>query len=531
MPDKQIRVRFAPSPTGNLHIGGARTAIYNWAFAKHHGGSFILRIEDTDPTRSTPENTAQIIRSLKWLGLSWDEGPEVGGAAGPYLQTQRFGTYGEALERLKANSAVYPCFCTAAELEQKRAAAQAAKQYSGYDRTCRNISEAEAAARIADGEPHTWRIKLPLDREAVVFEDLVYGEIRVALEQLDDFILVRTDGSPTYNFVVAVDDYLMQISHVIRGDDHLSNTPKQILVYQGLGVQPPRFAHLSMILGNDSKRLSKRHGATSVEAYKAAGYLPEALTNYLALLGWSLDGQTTVVDAQTLVDNFSLSRVSKNPAIFDGEKLDWLNQLYLKQIGAEAFVEVWLPYLLKDGLLRGKTGADTAQRLIEAAQKTSDLDECDAEAIQIDEGISQQIIEDVKTNPDWYAEVYPLIVERIHHLDEVNAKVAYLFCADNVYFDQKSVEKCLQVEGCAELLAAVQQTLANSTLQWQPEIIEAQLRELPEQLSVKPKILFQALRVAICGSMVSPPLFESIYLIGKEFSLARIAKAIILAST
>jgi glutamyl-tRNA synthetase len=266
-----VRVRFAPSPTGNLHIGGARTAIYNWAFARRHNGSFILRIEDTDPERSTPENTAQIIRSLRWLGLDWDEGPEVGGDFGPYLQTQRFDTYRTTLERLRERDAVYPCFCSAEELAAKREAALAAKNYAGYDRSCRALSPQEAQARIDAGEPHTWRLKIPLDRGDVVFDDVVFGTTTFPATQLDDFILLRTDGTPTYNYVVCVDDALMGITHVIRGDDHLSNTPKQILVYEALGVPTPRFAHLSMILGPDGKRLSKRHGATSVEAYLDEG--------------------------------------------------------------------------------------------------------------------------------------------------------------------------------------------------------------------------------------------------------------------
>ena len=309
-----VRVRFAPSPTGNLHIGGARTAIYNWAFARRHGGTFVLRIDDTDPERSTDANTAAILRAMRWLGLDWDEGPEVGGASGLYFQTQRSAAYDAALEHLKAAGALYPCFCSSEVLDAKRAASRTTGGYAGYDRTCRTIPAAEAQARIDAGEPHVWRIKVPEDRGDVEFEDAVRGHMSFPSDALDDFVVARTDGTPTYNFATVVDDVDMRMTHIIRGDDHLSNTPRQLLVYEALGATIPVFAHLSMIWGADGKRLSKRHGATSVEAYRDAGYLPEALVNYLTLLGWSLDDKTTVFDSDALVANFDLSRISRNPA-------------------------------------------------------------------------------------------------------------------------------------------------------------------------------------------------------------------------
>jgi glutamyl-tRNA synthetase len=483
VPDKPVRVRFAPSPTGNLHIGGARTAIYNWAFARHFNGSFILRIEDTDPERSTPENTAQIIRSLKWLGLDWDEGPQIGGAFGPYLQTERFDTYDEALKRLQANDAVYPCFCSPEELAAKRDAAQAAKTYTGYDRTCRVIPSDEAAARIAAGEPHTWRLKIPLDHEDISFTDEVYGTTTFPIKQFDDFILIRTDGTPTYNYVVCVDDALMEISHVIRGDDHLSNTPKQILVYEALKAPVPRFAHLSMILGSDGKRLSKRHGATSVEAYRDAGYFPEALLNYLSLLGWSLDGETTLFSSETLKERFSLDRVSRNPAVFDETKLAWINSSYLKDMGAPAFVDSLLPYLEESGF------ATTS---------------------------------DVETNRSWYEKIYPLVAERVKTISDVCPLITYLFSGETVVLDEKSVDKCLKKEGTRKALESVLAVLENNRLVWDVDTLEAALRTIPVELEMKPKVVFQAVRVAICGNMVSPPLFESIELLGREMTLARI---------
>ena len=482
-----VRVRFAPSPTGHLHIGGARTAIYNWAFARHHGGTFVLRIEDTDPERSTEHNTQAIIRAMEFLGLDYDEGPVVGGDFGPYFQTQRFGRYAEALEQLKASAHAYPCFCTPEELTAKRDAGRVRGGFAGYDRTCRSIPAATATARIAAGEPHVWRLKVPEDRGDITFVDAVRGETTFAADNVDDFVLARTDGSATYNFAVVIDDWDMRITHVIRGDDHLSNTPKQIVVYEALGAEVPTFAHLSMIWGPDGKRLSKRHGATSVEAYAEVGYLPEAIVNYLALLGWSLDGETTIIDADTLKANFSLDRISKNPAIFDVEKLDWMNGFYLREMPAEQFVERMLPWLEREGLA-------TAQ----------DADE----------------------RPEWFERLAPLVAERIKHLDEVVPKVAFLFAEPAL--DESARERVLAKEGSGRALTAAGDALASCD--WDAESIEAALRELPEALGLKPKAVFQAIRVAITGSTVSLPLFESLELLGRDRTLARLAATTALAA-
>ena len=487
--DQEARVRFAPSPTGNLHIGGARTALYNWALAKNTCGTLILRIEDTDSERSTPENTAQIIRALRWLGIEWDEGPEAGGSYGPYLQSERTGSYAEVLEQLKERDKVYPCFCTPAELDEKRTVAQLEKRYNGYDRTCRQLSPEEAALRLAAGDTHTWRIKLPLDRETVEFDDLVYGHISIPMQQLDDFILMRSDNTPTYNYVVCVDDVQMRISHVIRGDDHLSNTPKQIMVYEAMGAPVPAFAHLSMILGADGKRLSKRHGATSVESYEEEGYLSDALFNYLALLGWSLDGETTIMSRNTIAEHFSLERISRNPAVFDSDKLAWMNQVYLKEMGAPAFVDAWQPYLISDGLASAQ---------------------------------------DIEQKRSWFESVYPLVVERVNTLSEVNAKVGYLF-GKELDLDEKSVEKCLKPEGSRAILEAATDLLSGESVNWDSEDIEAALRTLPEEMGLKPKTVFQALRVALCGNMISLPLFESMALLGRETCAERINKACAIA--
>lgn len=477
-----VRVRFAPSPTGTLHVGGARTAIYNWAFARKEGGTFILRIDDTDPERSTAENTEQILRSLRWLGLDWDEGPEVGGDYGPYFQTERSAHYAAALDTMKANGTAYPCFCSAEELAAKRDAARESGGASGYDRTCRRLDPAAVAERIAQGEPHVWRLAVPEDRGDIVVDDAVRGETVFPASAMDDFVLARTDGTPTYNFATVVDDATMEITHIIRGDDHLSNTPRQILVFEALGHFVPKFAHLSMIWGADGKKLSKRHGAVSVEQFRDEGFLHEALLNYLALLGWSLDGDTTIVPADVLTTNFSLDRISKNPAIFDLEKLEWMNGVYLRDLPVDEFVDRMLPWLVEAGLT-------------------------DAE--------------DVGRRRDWYRSLVPLVNERLKRFDELAEKVRFLF--EEPEIDDASREKVLAKEGAADALDAASAALADA--EWAAPSIEESLRTVPETVGAKPKVVFQAIRVAVTGTTVSPPLFESLELLGKDASLRRITAA------
>jgi glutamyl-tRNA synthetase len=479
-----VRVRFAPSPTGALHVGGARTAIYNWAFARQMGGVFILRIDDTDPERSTEANTKQILRSLEWLGLDWDEGPEVGGPFGPYFQTQRTANYAAALERMKANGGAYPCFCSTEKLVAKREEARAAQGARGYDRTCRGLEPAVVAKRIAAGEPRVWRVAVPDDRGEIVVADAVRGDTVFPAGAMDDYILVRADGSPTYNFATVVDDADMQITHVIRGDDHLSNTPRQILVYEALGAPVPVFAHLPMIFGADGKKLSKRHGATSVEAFRDEGYLPETLLNYLALLGWSLDGETTIVSAKVLGTRFSLERVSKNPAIFDFEKLSWMNGAYVREMAPEVFAARMFPWLEKAGLA-----------------PAGDLD----------------------ARPDWYRELAPLVAERTKLMPDVVPLVRFLF-TDELSIEPQAAEKVLAQPEAAPILAAVAETLT-SVDPWSADTIEEALRTIPEILVSKPKSVFQAVRVAVTGSLVSLPLFESIALLGMDRTLSRLRAA------
>lgn len=478
----QVRVRFAPSPTGTLHLGGARTAIYNWAFARREGGTFILRIDDTDPERSTPQNTAQILRSLRWLGLDWDEGPEAGGDCGPYFQTERAPLYAAALEKMKADGSAYPCFCTPEELERKREVARQTGGPAGYDRTCRSLDANAVSARVAAGERPVWRLAVPLDHGPVIVDDIVRGATEFPIEAMDDFVLARSDGTPTYNFATVVDDAEMQITHVIRGDDHLANTPRQMLVFEALGYPSPRFAHLSMIWGPDGRKLSKRHGATSVEEYQERGYLPEALLNYLALLGWSLDDKTTIIPAEVLTANFSLDRISKNPAIFDQEKLDWMNGAYLREMSSEEFAKRVMPWLVEAGLT---TTDDTLAR------------------------------------PDWFGELHALIAERVKRLDEVAEKVEFLFREPQI--DDAARDKVLMTEGAIAALDAAEEAL--STCEWNASAIEEALRGVPEATGLKPKVAFQSIRVAITGSTVSPPLFESVAMLDRKTVLHRLATA------
>ena len=497
--NKQVRVRFAPSPTGKLHIGGARTAIYNWAFARANGGTFILRIDDTDPARSTDENTQIILRAMRWLGLDWDEGPDKGGDFGPYAQTERLEIYRKAAHALLTEGKAYPCFCTPEKLAaDKKAAEERHDPFQGYQRTCRNIDPAEAQARIEAGEPYTIRIKVPLDRGDVIVHDAVHGDVTFNARELDDFIIFRSDGTPTYNFATVVDDALMGITHIIRGDDHLSNTPRQIMVYEALGAPVPEFAHISMILGPDGKKLSKRHGATSVEEYRDAGYLSDAFVNYLALLGWSLDGETTIVPRDVLASQFSLDHVSKNPAKSDPERLNWINATYLSTMDNKTFsVQVLIPELVFAGL-EPVSGTET-----------------DAEKIYA-------------TRPAWYDLLSEILKPRTTVSPDVVEKSRFLYEGAEVTFDEKSVSKSLAKDGAGSILEAAHAALLPVS-EWTPANIDAALEVLPEQLDLKKRVVFQAVRVAECGNMVSPPLGESMALLGKDIALARLERALKIA--
>src|ERR1700761_6225693 len=355
MDSSKPRVRFAPSPTGMLHVGNARTALYNWLFAKHNGGTAILRIEDTDVERSELRYENLLIEDLHWLGLTWEEGPQMGGSHGPYRQSERLSIYAEHTERLLAEGKAYRCFCTPEQLETERAAAVAAHQPQVYSGRCRAVSAEESVRRAAAGELFAVRLRIP--EHPIRFHDLVRGEVEFPAESVSDPVLVRSSGMPVYNYVVAVDDALMEITHVIRGDDHLSNTPKQVAVYEAFGWKLPVFAHLSTILGSDRERLSKLHGATSIASFRAMGYLPEALVNYLALLGWGAEGGTReTFTPEELVAAFKLERVTASPAVFDWAKLHWLNRHYLKLAELSRLAELAWGYFERAGWLPGRSG-------------------------------------------------------------------------------------------------------------------------------------------------------------------------------
>ena len=524
--DPSVRVRFAPSPTGMLHIGGARTAIYNWAFARTMGGTFVLRIEDTDPERSTEENTQIILRAMRWLGLSWDEGPEVGGPCGPYFQTQRTETYQAALDKLKAEGRVYPCFCTKEELDAKRAKAEAEDGgYAGYDGTCRCLSKEEAQARIDAGEPHVWRIAVPRDRGTIQFDDAVYGHMSFPAEAMDDMIVCRSDGTFTYNFAVVCDDANMGITHVIRGDDHLSNTPRQVLIYEACDFPVPVFAHLPMILGPDGHKLSKRHGATSVEEYRDRGYLPEAMVNFLALIGWSLDGETTIIPEDVLCENFTLDRINRKDGVFDETKLEWMNGVYIREMDADTWVEAatpWLAQAYADGVR-----VDAGVTMVPTPAKEEQEERVRQTRVPgdgVDVELWQKALAHVADHPTLFRAIFPLVAERLVRFDEIPAKLSYLFWGSNVQLDEKSVAKVLTKDGARadEALAICREVLAGLTGDWDKDATMEACKAKGEAAGLKPKQLFQPLRVAVAGNMVSPPLFESIKLMDMADVLARI---------
>lgn len=479
-----VRVRFAPSPTGWLHIGGARTALYNFLFARKNKGKFILRIEDTDRSRSTEEAIEKIIEDLGWLGLEWDEGPEKGGPFGPYRQTERDSIYREHLDRLLESGNAYPCFCLPEEIERQREEALKRKASFRYNRRCRNLSSEEQQKMMKMNPTPAIRYKTPLSG-GIVVEDKVKGEISFDLSQLDDFVIARADGTPTYNFAVVVDDSTMKISHVIRGDDHLSNTPKQILIYETLGFEIPEFAHLSMILGSDKKRLSKRHGATAVFEFRRLGYIPEAMLNYLTLLGWSFDDKTTIFSKDELIEKFSLERVSSNPAVFDPEKLNWLNGYWIRQLTDEELAKRLLPFV------KERYGA-------------------------------------VRVVKEDFMKLVRLTKERMKHLCEFIDWCYFYFVTEEEFtIDEKDLSKLIanDREEIIKILEYVREALKEVDF-WGKTEIETKFRELVEKTGLKAKKVFQPVRLAVTGRLVSLPLFESLEILKKDEALTRIEKAL-----
>ncbi len=467
------RVRFAPSPTGYLHVGGARTALFNWLYARRHGGTFILRIEDTDVERSSADMISGILSSMTWLGLTWDEGPGVGGPHAPYFQTERLDKYRAAAARLVESGAAYYCYCRPEDLAAKRAAAEAAGSAWMYDRTCVVLSPEEVAAREGAREPRAVRFFVPAG--GTTFTDLVRGHIAFAREHIEDFVILRSDGYPTYHLSVVVDDVEMEITQVVRGDDHISNTPKQVLLYEAMGATIPDFAHVPLILGPDKKRLSKRHGATSVGEYETQDYLPEAMINFLALLGWSPGGNQEVFSREELVERFTLDGISGGNAVFNSEKLDWFNQQHIMRLPA-------------DDILRRLTPAITAAGLWRDSFFTTDA--------------------------DWIGKVIELLKPRARKLGDIVPALAP-FVADIVVYDEAAVTKHLKVAGVAAHLSAWLQVVEGLP-SLEPAATEAALRVLAAARGIKPGVLIHATRVAVVGQSVSPGLFEVLDLVGRD---------------
>lgn len=464
---QNVRVRFAPSPTGFLHIGGVRTALFNWLFARRHGGVFILRIEDTDLSRSTEESIDEILEALRWLGLDWDEGP--------CRQTERQTLYKEKVECLLAEGKAYRCYCTLEELEARKKEAVVKGLKPKYDGKCRNRTDQPG------GAPFVVRFKTPLEGTVSV-RDLLRGQVVFENKELDDLIIQRSDGTPTYNFVVVVDDADMRITHVIRGDDHLSNTPRQALLYDGLNYPRPQFAHISMILGADKTRLSKRHGATSALAYRDMGYLPDALVNYLARLGWS-HGDQEIFTRDEMVQHFSLESITTSAAVFNPEKLDWLNQHYIKAATPVQLLDPWEPILVREGILKKDSGL----------------------------------------SPERIARVIPSLQERSKTLVEMARKAEFYF-REEVEFDDKARKKFLKPETAPlfrQLIASLED-LEN----FAPETVEAVFKALVEKEGIKLGKLAQPVRVALTGQTASPGIYDVVMLIGRERTLARLKHAL-----
>jgi glutamyl-tRNA synthetase len=461
-------------------VGGARTALYNWLLARQSGGSFILRIEDTDLSRSTEEAIGEIVKDLRWLGLEWDEGPEVGGDHFPYRQTGRGALYRQAALRLLEEGKAYRCFCRPEQLaeERKRALAEGASPM--YDRRCLKLSPEEVLRRREAGEPFAVRFLVPEGETR--FRDMVRGEVVFRHRDIEDFVLLRRDGTPTYNLAVVVDDVEMEITHVVRGDDHLSNTPKQILLYRALGADPPAFAHLPMIVGPDGKPLSKRHGDVAVGRFREMGYLPDAMINFLALLGWSLDDSTTIIDRRTLVRSFSLERVSSKPAVWDMDKLTWMNSQYIMAMGDEDLADAMMPFLVGEGLVE-EGDEEARRRLVRAA---------------------------------------PLVRERMKVLRDAVPLLAFLFTEVEV---EEGSRDLVTGEENRKILRETGRRLLDLE-DFSAVEIERTLRSMADDLGLKPRKAFQPVRVAVTGKKVSPPLFESMELLGREKCLQRIAGAL-----
>ena len=476
------RVRFAPSPTGYLHVGGARTALFNWLFARRHGGVFVLRIEDTDVERSSAEMVEGILDGLRWLGLDWDEGPLIGGPHAPYSQSGRVDRHRAMAQRLVAAGRAYYCYCTTDEIKAKRDAAESAGLTWRYDRTCCALGASEIASREARQMPRAIRFRVPEGQ--TTFDDLVHGPIAFDSANIEDFVILRSDGHPTYHLSVVSDDVEMQITHVVRGDDHISNTPKQILLYEAVGAPLPRFAHVPLILGADKKRLSKRHGATSVLEYARLGYLPEAMVNFLSLLGWSPGDDKELFTRDELVAAFALDGISGGDAVFNTEKLDWFNAQHIARLAPDDLAARLKPWFEAAGLWDDEFRAGRHA---------------------------------------WFFAVLELLRPRAKRLGDF-IEVGKFFFTVGVQYDPASVDKRLREPHMAEHLEALGE--AFSALEsFDTASLEAALRAVADARGVKATTLIHAVRVAVTGKMVGPGLFEVVSLLGRKATHDRLAAA------
>jgi glutamyl-tRNA synthetase len=487
----KIRDRYAPSPTGLQHIGGIRTALFNYLFARNQGGKFILRLEDTDQTRSEDCYVQNLFETFEWLGIKWDEGPDCGGEFAPYVQSKRTDLYKKYAQQLLDNGHAYYCFCTAEMIDKIRQEREAAKSSeTGYNRHCRTLDPQEASKKAAAGEPCTVRLKIPLG-ETTVFHDHLLGDIEWKNTDVNpDPVLLKSDGYPTYHLANVVDDHLMEISHVLRAQEWLASTPLHVIMYKSFGWTPPEFCHLPMVMGQDGKKLSKRHGATSIDEFRKQGCLPEALLNYVALLGASYEEGKEIYTLDELAELFSLKKLNKAPAVFDYKKLEWYNGQYIREKTDEELTMLCLPFVIDAGLF-GSEGQDPNQE-----------------------------------QEDLYAAAIPLIKERLVYLAEVPGKIAYLFSEPQLPEVQEFIPKKLDQVQTVELLKHALEIVKPLAEALDDEQAENLIKAEAEKRGVKLGDLMMPLRVAITGNRVSPPLFGSLRLLGAERSQERVQRAL-----
>mgnify|MGYP001033738201 CR=1 FL=1 len=479
----EVRVRFAPSPTGLPHIGNIRTALFNWLFARHHGGKFIVRVEDTDQARLVPGSIEAMLDGLRWLNIDWDEGPEVGGPFGPYFQSERLDIYHELAERLVSQGNAYHCYCAQKPPAQDDEKQRDRRVSASADCQCRDLTQEEIAKLSGEQESNVVRFAMPKEGITRV-NDLIRGEVEWRNETLNDFIILKSDGFPTYHLAVVADDHLMEISHVMRAEEWLPSTPRHLQLFDALGFEPPQFAHLPMIMGPDRAKLSKRHGATAIGEYKDAGILPDALLNFMVLLGWSLDDKTDVVPAQTVIENFTLDRITKSSAIFDQDKLQWMNGMYIRELSPEQLAGEMVPFLERD---------------------------LPKDMLPVDQ--------------DYLRKIAPLLQERMKSLEESADSTEYFFQANEGFDTDTLVQKGMDRDSTLLALKAALDDL-DAADDYAPDKLEEMLTATGEKLSLSRRQFFGVLRVAATGRAVSPPLFEMMEVLGKDRTVSRVKNAL-----